>query len=236
VAKETIPTKFGRRDEAGLLKTATKALSSGFPNPEREGCPDASTIEAIAARRLSSPEIHDLVDHIATCSPCFAAYNVNRKEYCFRRNVRRFTASAAVFTIVTAACYLGLTVLAPALRSPTPVAQVATLTAVLDLHDRTAERSLDAPLPEQREAPHLRRSLLNLQILLPLGSEDGQYSLQFRTNAGGVTAQTTGTAHWNGTNESLSVRIDLRTIEPGRYMLAVRKGDSSWRKYSVFVD
>ena len=60
--------------------------------------------------------------------------------------------------------------------------------------------------------------------------------LQFRNNAGGIAAQSTGTAKWDGTTETLSARIDLRTIEPGQYTLAVRKGASSWRQYSVFVD
>jgi hypothetical protein len=73
-------------------------------------------------------------------------------------------------------------------------------------------------------------------MLLPLGTEDGQYSLQFRNSAGEITAQTTGTAKFDGTTETLSARIDLRKVEPGQYTLEIRQGTSSWRRYSVFVD
>jgi hypothetical protein len=77
---------------------------------------------------------------------------------------------------------------------------------------------------------------LNLQVRLPLGTEDGLYSLQFRDSSGAVEAETTGKAGWDGSAETLPARIDLRTIDPGPYKLAVRKGASSWRQYSLFID
>jgi hypothetical protein len=109
------------------------------------------------------------------------------------------------------------------------------LTAVLDFRYSTAERSYQTPLPRP-EVPRLQRSLLNLQVQLALGTEDGSYVLQIRNNAGGIVVQATGTAKWDGTTETLSARIDLRTVKPGQYKLAVRKGVASWRQYSVFVD
>jgi hypothetical protein len=137
---------------------------------------------------------------------------------------------------VIAAWYLGRKALSPTQRSPQQVSEVRSLTAVLDFHDSTAERSDQTPLPGSQQAPHLRRSLLNLEIQLPLGTEDGSYAIQFRNHAGGIAAQSTGIAKWDGVTETLSAQIDLRTIEPGEYKLAIRKGAASWRQYSVFVD
>src|ERR1035438_2637539 len=173
MAKEWIGPKVGRMKETDLLRAATEALSSDFANPESTGCPEASTLEAIAERRLSFPDIDDLVDHIATCSPCFTAYNVYRKEYCFRYNRRRYTGVVAVLAVMITASYFGRKVLSPALNSHVPKSAVAPLTAVLDFHERTSERSDRAQTPGRTETPHLRRSLLNLQIRLPLGTEDG---------------------------------------------------------------
>ena len=44
--------------------------------------------------------------------------------------------------------------------------------------------------------------------------------------AGETVAQSTGTVKWDGTSETLSARIDLRTVAPGQYTLAVRNGTS----------
>jgi hypothetical protein len=236
MAKDLVRPKFEPRDETDLVRAATEALPAVFPNPERLNCPEASTLEAIAGRHLSFPHIDDLLDHIATCSPCFTAYGVYRKEHCSHCNRRRCAAVVAVLTVVITAGYFGHKVLSPTHRPLEQISEVAPLTAVLDFHNRTSERSVQAPPPEPQETPHLRRALLNVQILLPLGTEDGQYSVQFRSNAGAIAAQSTGTAKWDGTTETLSARIDLRRVEPGQYTLAVRKGTSSWRLYSIFVD
>ncbi|MDQ2944756.1 MAG: hypothetical protein M3Y27_02210 [Acidobacteriota bacterium] len=219
-----------------MIRAATEALPAVFPNPDRLSCPEAITLEAIAGRCLSFPNIDGLLDHIATCSPCFTAYTLYRGEYCSRRNRRRYVAVVAVLTVVIAAGYFGHRVLSPIHRPPEQISEVAPLTAVLDFHNRTSERSVQAPPQEPLETPHLRRAVLNVQLLLPLGSEDGQYSVQFRNNAGGIAAQSTGTAKWDRTTETLSARIDLRRIERGQYTLALRNGNSSWREYSVFVD
>ena len=213
-----------------------EALPAVFPNPDRLSCPEAITLEAIAGRCLSFPDIDGLLDHIATCSPCFTAYTVYRAEYCSCRKRRRCVAVVAILTAVITAGYLGHRVFSPTHPFPEQIAEVAPLTAILDFHNRTSERSVQAPPPVPQETPHLRRSLLNVQILLPLGTEDGQYALQFRNNAGGLIAQSTGTARWDGTTETLTARIDLRRVEPGQYTLAIRKGTSSWHLYSIFVD
>jgi hypothetical protein len=236
MAKDLARPKFEPSDETDLVRAATEALPAVFPNPERRSCPEAITLEAIAGRCLSFPNIDDLLDHIATCSPCFTAYTGYRAEYCSRRNRRRYVAVVAVLTVMTATGYFGRRVLSSTHRPPEQLSEVAPLTAVLDFQKRTSERSVQAPPPELQETPHVRRALLIVRMLLPLGSEDGQYSVQFRNNAGKIAVQSTGTAKWDGTTETLSARIDLRRIEPGQYTVALRNGNSSWRQYSVFVD
>ena len=236
MARTMAKPKFARSSESELLRSATDAVPLDFPNPERIGCPESSTLDAIAGRHLSVPNIDDVVDHIATCSPCFVIYSLYRKKYCSRNNRNRSITAAAVLAALIATWYFGHPFLSVPGRNTTQISEVAPSAAVLDFHDRTLERSDQVQTPGPTQTPHLRRSLLNLQIRLPLGTEDGQYALQFRNAAGAITAQTTGTAKWDGTIETLSARIDLRTVEPGPYTLAVRKGASSWHHYSVFVD
>jgi hypothetical protein len=236
MAQKSARPKFKRRDERELLKAASHALPLDFPNPERFSCPASSTLKAVAERRLALPDIDDVVDHIATCSPCFTGYNAYQKSYRSLHNRRRYAAAAAVLTLVVAAWYFGRAVLWPPQQPHEQISEVEPLTEVLDFHDRSSERSDRVQEPRSAETPHLRRLLLDLQVRLPLGTDDGRYFLEIRNNAGGIAAQADGTVKWDGIAETLSTRIDLRTVEPGRYSLAVRKGASSWREYSVFVD
>ena len=71
---------FTRRDEQRLLRIATDSLRSDFPNPERHCCPGSEALQAIAGRHLEFPEADDIVDHIATCSPCFLEYHAIRRR------------------------------------------------------------------------------------------------------------------------------------------------------------
>ena len=108
--------------------------------------------------------------------------------------------------------------------------------AVLDFRNRTVERSDRRQSPNEPFAPHLRRALLDLSIKLPIGVEDGLYSVQFRNQIGQSVVNTMGTAAWDGAAETLATAVDLRNLSPGEYMLAIRSGTSAWRVYAVVLD
>jgi hypothetical protein len=235
MARERAGPKFVRRNQKDLIAVARGALASDFPNPERIGCPEARILDAVAGRQMTFSEVNDVVDHIATCSPCFDVYTAYRKKYRSRHHWKRSIAGVALLAALAATWYLGRQFLPQGAKVP-QIAEVAPLTAVLDFHDRTAERSDQVQPSGSIAIPHLRRSLLNLQIRLPLGTEDGQYSIEFRRSDGQTVVQTTGTAKWDGSAETLITQIDLRSIQPGQYALAVRRAASSLRQYSIFVD
>ena len=70
-----------RREEAKFLKAAQRVLQQGgFPNPERTGCPDKSTLKAIAFREISPDQLMDWIDHLGFCSPCYKEYAVLRRQ------------------------------------------------------------------------------------------------------------------------------------------------------------
>ena len=72
--------KVTRGQERRLLEIASEAVKSDFPNPERLGCPGSAALEAIARHDVSFSEAEDVVDHIATCAPCFAEYTGYRRR------------------------------------------------------------------------------------------------------------------------------------------------------------
>src|SRR2546430_719011 len=99
--EEHLPYRnLSRRDERRLIERATNAVASDFPNRERLGCPESSAVIAVVQGRHSSPETEDIIDHIATCSPCLLEYNQYRRRHRIRFITKRALASAAGLILI----------------------------------------------------------------------------------------------------------------------------------------
>lgn len=223
-----------RRAEKRLVKMATEAVREDCTNPERIGCPSSDAVHAVARRSLGFPDFENIVDHIATCAQCFQDYTRQR-----RRNRLR-TAGVAVLSCAVL-LVLGLLwkygtpkQLRPketvAREAPTPV-----VAATLDYSNWTVERSQQSR-PRPAATPHLPRGPLELTIKLPIGTEDGAYTVQFRFNDNRAVAEAVGTATWDGTAEALKIRTDLRNVPPGAYTVAIRSASSLLRLYPVILE
>jgi hypothetical protein len=226
--------ELNRRDEQRLIKIATEAIASDFENPKRFACPDAAVLIAIAHRDLSTPDAEDIVDHIATCGPCFEQYSRERHSL-----LRLRGGVALACAAVAIAAGLAWHFMSPHHGPGGQGVQEAfgpALPATLDLRNSATERSGEArPMPEP-EVPHLKRSLLKLTMELPLGTEDGAYEIQFRTSQDQSAANSTGNVVWDGAAETLTTVVDLRKLAPGQYTLALRARGSSWRAYRIFLE
>ncbi len=70
---------------------------------------------------------------------------------------------------------------------------------------------------------------LDLEIRLPLGSEDGKYQIQILRQPGEPpVASGDGTAGLEDHSVFLKTRIDLKSMKPGNYYMAFRRVDSEW--------
>lgn len=223
-----------RRVEKRLIKVAGEAIRRHCSNPERIGCPGSGAVGAVVGRRLEFPHFDDVVDHIATCAPCFEEYNRRRQRHRLRN---------AGLVLLSCVGLLALGLLwrhspaerpypreSAAKRAPAPV-----LTATLDYRNWTTERS-EQSQPRPAETPHLTRARLDLTIKLPIGTEDALYTVQFRTNNNQSVAEATGTAIWDGTAEALKIRADLRDVPAGSYTVAIQSRNSSVRLYPVVLE
>ena len=227
-------SSFSKRQERHLLKAAAAAIELDFPNPERAGCPAPNTIRQLAGRKIPLPSTGELVEHIATCSPCFSAYSGYRRQ----RRLGRVAGPTLIAAIILVAVGLvwrshtnrDLTHKGKIERiSPTPI-----LSATIDYRKSSPTRSANTHT-SSRDAPALRKAVVNLTILLPLGSEDGEYTIQIRDSRGNSLITASGVAQWNGTAEVLTSRLDLHQLRSGNYILALRKGEASWRSYPVIL-
>jgi len=69
-----------RRREKALLEIATQAALDDYPNPNRIGCPDRSTLRTLALHRKRIPLDDPVIDHVAECSECFRECRTYRRR------------------------------------------------------------------------------------------------------------------------------------------------------------
>ena len=223
------------RTENRLVRAASDAVKRVYANPERIDCPGSEGIQAVVVRKLSHPNFDDIVDHIAMCAPCLEECNRRRRRYRFQRHCRTVAGVAALLLLglLLWRNYPG--------RHQLPKEQLAKETlmppvaAALDYSAWTAERSASR-LPQNPETPRLARERLALTLLLPIGTEDGSYSVQILSASGEIVAHATGIATWTGGAEKLNVNLDLTVLSAGAYIIAIRPADGSPRTYPVLLE
>jgi len=229
---------LSRRQEKNILRTANELAREEFANPSREGCPDPKILQLLARRKSSTIESPDLIDHIGTCSPCFVEYSRCRAVH--KRNQR-----LAAYTLTTFAALLMLVAsiargwppwldrsaheIARSTDSPQP-----SQSALVDLRTRGSSRSPDGP--GQTEIPRLPRAKLSLSILLPIGSEEGVYTLDLVDGTGRSVTTGTGSAKRQDFAQVLSLSLDLSSALPGLHELRIRYGQAPWNGYSIQIE
>lgn len=225
-------------DEERFLRAARAYALKRFPNPEREGCPPAAEINAMAKHQNSPVGVGDRARHMATCSPCLRDY-LNARERWKRRRRRVIAVLAASAGLAIAIA--GASLLAPpAPVSPSPPPSIAEQipadalrVATLDLRPLEPARGG----PETRAAaPVLERANLKLTVLLPVGSEPGNYEFEVRDQQGSTQIRGGAIAVIRKYVTTIETSVDLRQVDPGSFKWAIRRvGETSWRSYPLEV-
>ncbi len=222
-----------RRDEQRLLKMAQRTVGSDFPNPDRIGCPGSDALKALVRRRVSVLNTDEIVDHIATCAPCFIEYTQYRNQQWQRTIVGLISGCIALAIIGGLILWPYISKRDIARQPSSNGGQDSTLSLNLDLRDAAVERS--AGTSASRSKHILKSARLDLTIQLPIGTEDGVYDLELQSLNGPAVARASGTAAWNGTAEILRVPFDLRGVAPGDYALKIQKESSGASPRAYFV-
>jgi hypothetical protein len=219
--------RLSRSEERRLLELGRRVFAEHFPNPTRAGCPPQDTLRAMAFRskRLATPDLP--VQHLTICSPCFQDYSRYRRQ---ARNqmIFRGALAAAVALVVIGAAVLSGVGRGWFQRPPEPL-----IAAVLDLRPLSPTRGEEPP--EAGAVLNLRRGRLGITIQLPVGSEDGAYDVAVMLS-GRVLQSGQGTARAQDSVMVLTVRMDLRSLGPGRYAFGVRHVGSAWQEYPLRLD
>ena len=231
---------FGR--EQDLLEFARSYLSEAFPNPERKGCPPNNALRVLASRPTDTDE--SISNHLTCCSPCFNAYMAHlahaRAELIESQKIRRATwvtrslVTAGVLAVLMIALYVFFNrrhmepTVAP--RTPEPVGKPATpaqmpatamyVPVLVDLSNASPVRGHDQG--EASPSPQVIPSspLINLNLLLPLGSEERRYSVRLSSSRD-VVWSSLALAHLENGQMLLQMHADFSHVPAGNYDLVV---------------
>jgi hypothetical protein len=209
-----------------LLDILRRGLATGFPNPERIGCPGNALLKGIAQGRVSLIEAEPWLDHLGSCSPCFQEFKEFRGQSVIqRRRVLTWAAASAVFLLFVVGGWLWV-------RARHSVE--STETAVLDLRERSAARGQSQS--DTGQAPlEIPRSAKHLMLDLPIGSKEGPYEVGLLSDTGDQLLRATGMAELHDHIMGLRVDIDLSGVQAGAYSLGLRQAGLEWIRYPIRV-
>jgi len=228
--------------EQGLLEFARIYLSDAFPNPERKGCPPDDALRILASWPTKSDK--SISNHLTCCSPCFNAYRAHlaqgRAELVESHNIRRaalirrslVTAGTLAILMIAFYVFFNRRHIEPtvASRTPEPVGKPTTparvpatamyVPVLLDLSNASPVRGLDKG--EASPSPQVIPSspLINLNLLLPLGSEERRYSVRLSSNRD-VVWSGLAQGHLENGQMLLHMHSDFSHVPAGNYDLVV---------------
>ena len=197
-------------------------LLTGFPNPERIGCPEPSIIEDLGQRKIprGDPAWH----HIWNCSPCFSAFKIIRDKRLAEaegRSARRRLLRRSAFLAAAALCVMAIGVFISRRRP----AGVEAAVIPIDLFNVGATRGA-ANLSSQTPLAELPRKLDELRITLPRLSPNARYIIGILKSQSENTAIALGSAMPIETEDKtrllIILKLDLSNAEAGRYFLGTR--------------
>ena len=235
-------------------------LLETFPNPERKGCPDDKTLQALAEDKPSADDAARL--HVGSCSECYAEYrhfrldweeaqtagNANPENVAEDvritpssaeavRPARRFMAVpmalAASLIVMCMAGYVAFRHRQQATTQDVQTASVNPVNATVDLLDSGTVRGAGDDTTPLRQVS-LPSSVVHLAIVLPRFSETGRYIVNVSKDKSGrqIIASGAGDATEKDHEKVVvDVMLDLRSAKTGAYFLATVRGTDNGTYY-----
>lgn len=235
---------LSRKREAEFIAAAARVFRAGFPNPERSGCPDKEALHSVARKTRDAAESEGVLEHLTCCSPCFAEYEHLLRKDRLSKNMKILALCASLLITVGLVIWFygplgqrGLRRTQPTIvqKVPSPPQSLPTQyeMAIIDLRNRSPVRGEQPPAPAEEVVASLPTRPLELSVYLPIGSEEGQYEVQILREVGTLFVTVGGSAVFEDRTLVLRLRADLTALNPGRYLLGVRKGNFRWTYYPI---
>jgi hypothetical protein len=241
---------FEDDDDTLLFEKLQEHVLEKYPNPERIGCIDHSTLKAW----VYAPEKLDLSNpkylHVLKCAECTRELIELRKlrnaqsgranQGVISRSVHavdwRWAAFASVLLCCLAVAGAGVIYWrSHYVAKPAQVAESAPVAVTIDLSQAGTTRGTDTTTVA---AVVLPRRVVISHMILPNFSPGGNYVVSVTTDRNGTSEKASGRAVANvqGFHADLTVALDLRSLPPGTYFLATtHQGDPASYFYPLTV-
>ena len=213
------------KEEQRILDALERGLSRAFPNPDRIGCPGSAVLKGIAFHKLGLAEVHQWLDHLSACSPCYQEFTELRKQAVTQRRRLQVSLAAAAVVILSVTGWVWVRT-HQSVQGPE--------TAVLDLRGISVVRGENSSLTNLPTL-ELQRSAKHLVLDLPIGSAEGAYELAVLSESGTQLLSAIGSAQLQDRVVVLRADVEFHDVSPGKYVLALRRPGLEWVQYRVQV-
>lgn len=231
-----------------VVALGRKYSKTAFPNPDRDRCPNRTTLRAMAERRRNLTLEDIPASHVVNCSPCFQEYLRLRRMSLLFRGARITVAAVAVAALV----FLSLRIVQNR-TSPTD----ATNTLKKQSRPNPPNKGKETPAPSTPSAMRIDLALfsptrgdgspneksipfphkaLRISLLLPVGMEPGEYEIRLQDSTGSVVTDQHVPARLKDGITSMELHVNLTDAAPGSYTLMIRPPGLSWRSYPAVVE
>ena len=222
--REREPAAFRPEDEID------EVFARANPNPARTSCPGKDVLRSAARKAL--PIDHPVFEHLAGCSACYQEFRQLQHTFRVPSRVRPALAAAAVVVMTVAGVtYLGHNRVT-GLPSDTQ-SNATTQPLLIDYRGEGATRS-EAGDPA-RKSVTVPRANLEATIMLPVGSEPGQYELRLLDGAKSSRLAKEATATLKEFAVRMGVNLDLRSLPSGAYTLEIRRRGEDWDPHPLVI-
>jgi hypothetical protein len=187
-----------------------------------EICPNPDLLRSFFAGSVTDEKIQrQILAHLSACPTCRHKMSELRKRRLHLKWAARLV--AAVIVIVAAILWVW-----PKRNAPHQDSQEI---AVVDLGSTITRGIENLPV----KVSHTTR---RFQIVLPSGSTAGSYEVELLAPQAKDSPILTTAADTEVANErqQLNITLDLESLAPGPYLLAIRHGNSGWVYRSLLVD
>jgi hypothetical protein len=216
-------------EDQDFLELLSESALRDYPNPERTGCPGQQFLSQLATDRRSISLKDGRLDHVMHCSPCFGDLLAIRKNNARKQRARRIVAAgtvAAVLLVAVATWLFSRGIFRLPNINP-PSGGSTALVSQLDLRNRSVTRG-NSEAQGQNENLIIPRGQLSLVVLLPFGSEDGDYEVEVLRQVDHPLASGRGKATIKDGITTLRASVDTTHLEPGNYLLGLRRLHLPW--------
>jgi hypothetical protein len=182
-------------------------------------------------------------EHVSQCSPCYREMRAIQQAEGIRpaderRAPRFWWPAAAAAVLVVAAGLLAWQFYENRQPAPTPVPEQIVAAAepvevTLDLRKYGVTRS-DTPA-EELPPLELPRAKVKLTLLLPVGSEEGEYEVRVVGPGRQVLIEAAARAETKDFNTRAEVPLDTRVLSRGLHELLARRKNEGWQLYRLEV-